>query len=232
MRHPPLRIPSPLSLVLVLVLLLLTHPTPTTAAKNKKQSPTTTTSSTTTPIQLLAPTDAARSSVKVMEEGLRVIEQLKGPIAVVAVVGPYHSGKSFLLNNLVRNLQEYTRTQTQTQTQMEESDAFTPIFEVGRSVDPSTAGIWAHHQRVRLPKKNKKGESGVVLEEEEGEEGEGKGNEVDLLLFDTEGFAVANVTETYDSKIFAVSVCMYVCMFVCVCVCVCVCACVCAYIDT
>lgn len=25
------------------------------------------------------------------------------------------------------------------------------VFEVGRSVDPQTAGVWAFHRRVKLP---------------------------------------------------------------------------------
>jgi len=42
-------------------------------------------------------------------------------IAVVSVVGPYHSGKSFLLNALVGNTQ---------------------VFQIGRKTSPETMGIW------------------------------------------------------------------------------------------
>lgn len=32
----------------------------------------------------------------------------QGPVGVVSIVGPYHSGKSFMLNQLVRSLAPYT----------------------------------------------------------------------------------------------------------------------------
>jgi hypothetical protein len=43
------------------------------------------------------------------------------PISIVAVVGPYHSGKSFLLNSLIGD---------------------TGVFQIGRRTDPETMGIW------------------------------------------------------------------------------------------
>eukprot|EP00624_Nannochloropsis_granulata_P006690 evm.model.NODE_50820_length_14285_cov_58.232552.2 len=146
------------------------------------------------PFQILAPADAGRTSLVVVEEGLRILESLQGPVAVVAVVGPYHTGKSFLLNNLVRSLQARQRPEgdeAAAATVDDESSNFETafgVFEVGQSVDPSTAGIWAYHQLVRLPANNTTGE---------------EGQEINLLLFDTEGFAVANVSETYDAQIFA-----------------------------
>jgi len=151
------------------------------------------------PFPLLAPADASRTSLVVVEEGLRVLESLQGPVAVVAVVGPYHTGKSFLLNNLVRSLEarqvgaEENEAASAVAAIVDDGSSNTTtttfgVFEVGQSVDPSTAGIWAYHQRVQLPANSTTGE---------------EGQEIDLLLFDTEGFAVANVSETYDAQIFA-----------------------------
>lgn len=37
-----------------------------------------------------------------------MIDRTQGPVAVVSIVGPYHSGKSFMLNQLVRALADYT----------------------------------------------------------------------------------------------------------------------------
>jgi len=146
------------------------------------------------PFQILAPADARRTSLVVVEEGLRILESLQGPVAVVAVVGPYHSGKSFLLNNVVRSLQARQHPEGNEPAAAvvdDESSIFKTtvgVFEVGQSVDPSTAGVWAYHQLVRLPANSTTG---------------GEGQEINLLLFDTEGFAVANVSETYDAQIFA-----------------------------
>jgi hypothetical protein len=35
------------------------------------------------------------------EEGLAALSNINGPISIVAVIGPYRSGKSFLLNQLL-----------------------------------------------------------------------------------------------------------------------------------
>jgi hypothetical protein len=43
------------------------------------------------------------------------------PISVISVVGPYHSGKSFLLNSLIGD---------------------TGVFQIGRRTNPETMGIW------------------------------------------------------------------------------------------
>lgn len=153
------------------------------------------------PFQLLAPADASRTSLVIMEEGIQVLESLEGPVAVVAVVGPYHTGKSFLLNNLVRGLKARRASETDTGDKVAESEesCLNPdntttfgVFEVGKSVDPSTAGVWAYHQRVRLPAQEAYPSAAPRKEEE-----------IDLLLLDTEGFAVANVSEAYDAQIFA-----------------------------
>ncbi|CAK0857594.1 unnamed protein product [Prorocentrum cordatum] len=56
-----------------------------------------------------------------MTENLQAIAQHKGSISVVAVVGPYHSGKSFLLNALVEQAK---------------------VFSIGRKTSPETMGIW------------------------------------------------------------------------------------------
>ena len=36
------------------------------------------------------------------EQSLQLIQKLKGPIAVISIAGIYRSGKSFLLNQLLR----------------------------------------------------------------------------------------------------------------------------------
>ncbi len=41
------------------------------------------------------------SHLQLVEEGLEVLRGVAGPIAPVVVIGPYRSGKSFLLNQLL-----------------------------------------------------------------------------------------------------------------------------------
>mmetsp|Transcript_22775 Transcript_22775/g.50340 ORF Transcript_22775/g.50340 Transcript_22775/m.50340 type:complete len:825 (+) Transcript_22775:72-2546(+) len=72
------------------------------------------------PFQVVRPSPNHSSMVPVLDSLAR-LAQHEGRIAVVSVVGPYHSGKSFLLNALLGNTQ---------------------VFPVGRRTTPETMGIW------------------------------------------------------------------------------------------
>ena len=41
------------------------------------------------------------TKLRLERDGLDIIRQLKGPVSPVVVIGPYRSGKSFLLNQLL-----------------------------------------------------------------------------------------------------------------------------------
>ena len=73
-------------------------------------------------MQLLRPSDD-HESLEVTEHLARLFESpvADAKIAVVSVVGPYHSGKSFLLNSLIGR---------------------TDIFSVGPKTAPQTLGVW------------------------------------------------------------------------------------------
>jgi len=73
-----------------------------------------------TPFQVVRPTIDHTSMVPV-GEGLQALAQHDAKIALVAVVGPYHSGKSFLLNALAGK---------------------SNVFAIGRMTSPETMGIW------------------------------------------------------------------------------------------
>ena len=77
--------------------------------------------------------------LKVCEEGIRVISGIQGKLAVVAVAGPYRTGKSFLLNQFIK-----ARDQHQQQ-QMKEG------FQVGGTVNACTKGIWVWGQPIEVP---------------------------------------------------------------------------------
>ncbi|KAL6054572.1 Guanylate-binding protein, N-terminal domain [Balamuthia mandrillaris] len=72
------------------------------------------------PVQLLMP-DKQHKNLVVVEEGLKVLSAIEGDVAVIGVVGPFHSGKSFLMNRLLGR---------------------SKAFRVGPTVDPTTRGLW------------------------------------------------------------------------------------------
>jgi len=72
------------------------------------------------PFQVVRPT-ANHSSMLPVPEGLARLAQHPSSISIVSVVGPFHSGKSFLLNALLGDTQ---------------------VFSVGRKTSPETMGIW------------------------------------------------------------------------------------------
>lgn len=79
------------------------------------------------PFQIVRPT-ANHSSLLPVAEGLAQLRQHDSTISVVSVVGPYHSGKSFLLNALLQN---------------------TKVFSIGRKTDPETMGLWLCRTELR-----------------------------------------------------------------------------------
>lgn len=179
--------------------------------------------------QLLRPTDERnRTSLEVVEETLAFIETLQGPVAVVSIVGPYHTGKSFLLNQVVRSIAIAAGRSVGDDTvvaigdekeklwqdeSLAPSDAGQEVFQVGRNVDPETSGVWIYHKSLLLPPSPILPSSSPpatdgghapqhqCLHEQEQQ----VPRRVDVLFLDTEGFSVSNVTESYDAKVFAAS---------------------------
>ena len=81
------------------------------------------------PVQLLRPDPVDHVNLQVVESGLAYLSRVQGPVAVVAVVGKFHTGKSFLLNQLMGKQQG---------------------FGVGPTVQPETMGVWMWG-KVRQP---------------------------------------------------------------------------------
>ena len=52
------------------------------------------------PVPLVMPS-ADHTKLLLQDEGLQVLNDLEGAVAIVGVIGPYRSGKSFLLNQLL-----------------------------------------------------------------------------------------------------------------------------------
>ncbi|CAE7231674.1 Gbp5 [Symbiodinium sp. CCMP2456] len=72
------------------------------------------------PFQVVRPT-ANHSSMLPVPEGLARLARHPSSISIISVVGPFHSGKSFLLNALLGDTQ---------------------VFSIGRKTSPETMGIW------------------------------------------------------------------------------------------
>jgi len=72
------------------------------------------------PHQIVHP-DGSHTKLVVNEDTIQMFNSIEGNVAVVAVVGPYHSGKSFLLNQLMSK---------------------TKGFKLGPTMLPSTMGLW------------------------------------------------------------------------------------------
>ncbi|CAI5459984.1 unnamed protein product [Closterium sp. Yama58-4] len=111
------------------------------------------------PMQLLRPSPN-HDRLEVVQSTLDVLERIQQPVAFVAVVGPYHGGKSFLLNVLLNS---------------------TRGFPVGTRPDPETLGLWV---RVVPPKRLQARDGAVVvLVDSEGLYGEGASRAYDAKLF-------------------------------------------------
>ncbi|MCJ1422123.1 hypothetical protein MMC29_000002 [Sticta canariensis] len=103
--------------------------------------------------------------LSVAQEGLDVLRRLPAPVVPVFVIGPYRSGKSFLLNQLL-------------------SVHCDVGFGVGHSRSTQTRGIWVWGEPIKVRQ---------------------AGQELSLLLFDTEGFESTGKADAYDDRIFALS---------------------------
>lgn len=73
------------------------------------------------PLQLVQPDPQLHRRLVLVEDNVKHLHYIKGVVAVVVVVGKFHSGKSFLLNQLMRKQKG---------------------FGIGPSVKPQTMGIW------------------------------------------------------------------------------------------
>ncbi|KAJ8650432.1 hypothetical protein MRB53_003455 [Persea americana] len=111
--------------------------------------------------------DSGHTKLRLAREGLEAIERITDPIAAVAVIGPYRSGKSFLLNQLL-------------------SLSCDEGFGVGHMRDTKTKGIWVWGTPLELVIDGVK--TSVLYLDTEGFESIGKSN-----VYDDRIFALATV---------------------------------------
>ena len=104
-----------------------------------------------------------QTKLQVNQEGLELLQGIRGPVVPVVVIGPYRSGKSFTLNQLMRK-------------PCDEG------FGVGHTRLTQTKGIWVWGEPLVL--KNDDGEQvNVVFVDTEGFESTGKSDVYDDRIF-------------------------------------------------
>ncbi|XP_062214327.1 uncharacterized protein LOC133915255 [Phragmites australis] len=111
--------------------------------------------------------DYGHTKLRLSEQGLEAIRRIETPIAIVGVIGPYRSGKSFLLNQLL-------------------SLSCDKGFGVGHMRDTKTKGIWIWGTPVEMEIDGSK--VSVLYLDTEGFESIGKSN-----VYDDRIFALATV---------------------------------------
>ncbi|KAJ8424171.1 hypothetical protein Cgig2_013507 [Carnegiea gigantea] len=111
--------------------------------------------------------DPGHTRLRLSREGLEAIQRINSPIAAVAVIGPYRSGKSFLLNQLL-------------------SLSCNEGFGVGHMRDTKTKGIWVWGTPIEVNVDGIK--TSVLYLDTEGFESIGKSN-----VYDDRIFALATV---------------------------------------
>jgi len=130
-----------------------------------------------TPFQIVKPS-ADHTGIQPVMEGLSRLGEVDAQIAVLSVVGPYHSGKSFLLNALVGNPE---------------------VFSIGKLTSPETMGIWM----CRTEMKAEDG-SEVWLMDSEGFFGPGVESSYDAKIFTIAtllgGHLVYNTVKVIDQQ--------------------------------
>lgn len=109
------------------------------------------------PFPIVEP-DPGHTKLRLSREGLEAIRRITTPIAAVAVIGPYRSGKSFLLNQLL-SLSCYEG------------------FGVGHMRDTKTKGIWVWGTPIEVDINGVK--TSVFYLDTEGFESVGKSNVYD-----------------------------------------------------
>ncbi|KAK3036890.1 hypothetical protein RJ639_031508 [Escallonia herrerae] len=131
--------------------------------------------------------DPGHTKLRLSRAGLEAIERITTPIAAVAVIGPYRSGKSFLLNQLL-------------------SLSCDEGFGVGHMRDTKTKGIWVWGTPLEMDVDGVK--TSVLYLDTEGFESIGKSN-----VYDDRIFALATVLSSVLIYNLPETVCRSACSF-------------------
>eukprot|EP01118_Nematostelium_gracile_P005180 TRINITY_DN1627_c0_g1_i1.p1 TRINITY_DN1627_c0_g1~~TRINITY_DN1627_c0_g1_i1.p1 ORF type:complete len:784 (+),score=206.83 TRINITY_DN1627_c0_g1_i1:20-2371(+) len=108
------------------------------------------------PIQIVKPNED-HLHLLTNYEGLKWLSSINEPISIIGMVGPYHSGKSYLLNAI----------------------SGTSGFQIGPSTRPETMGLWILDTELRSPVDN----SRILLLDSEGFYGSDVAESYDAKIF-------------------------------------------------
>eukprot|EP00300_Choanocystis_sp_HF-7_P006856 c14944_g1_i1.p1 GENE.c14944_g1_i1~~c14944_g1_i1.p1 ORF type:complete len:786 (+),score=213.39 c14944_g1_i1:59-2416(+) len=107
------------------------------------------------PFQIVRP--GPNRELEAVSEGLKLLAEMNEPVTIVGIVGPYRSGKSFLMNTLLGD---------------------TKGFVVGSSVESTTHGLWLRDTGLRA-----KDNSRIVFLDTEGFFDKGANDMYDAKIF-------------------------------------------------
>ncbi|KAE9043751.1 hypothetical protein PR003_g3090 [Phytophthora rubi] len=132
--------------------------------------------------------EGGADGLRVTEDGVRLLESLDEPVAIVCLAGQYRTGKSFFLNQLASHRDDLPWIGHSEKDPIANGNVANDIdgakangFRVGPTTESCTRGIWlwAPQPPVRNP-------AGQLV-----------------LFLDTEGMASTDNDESYDAKIFS-----------------------------
>ncbi|KAG6610729.1 putative guanylate-binding protein [Phytophthora cinnamomi] len=134
--------------------------------------------------------EGGADGLRVTEDGVRLLESLNEPVAVVCLAGQYRTGKSFFLNQLASHRDDLPWIADSVKDPVANGNVASGVdgatskangFRVGPTTESCTRGIWlwAPQPPVRNP-------AGQLV-----------------LFLDTEGMASTDNDESYDAKIFS-----------------------------
>ena len=142
-------------------------------------------------IPFIIPTEDGHFEVN--NEAIQMLMKINHAIAPISVVGKYRTGKSFLLNKLIKGI-SYTDASSSTNS----STANVPGFEVGPTIEACTRGIWLWSEPIT-----------ITLESNDADNQNNQDEQLSVIFMDTEGLGSAgskgSVTEDHDARIFALA---------------------------
>ncbi|CAG9318600.1 unnamed protein product [Blepharisma stoltei] len=108
-----------------------------------------------------------REGFRLTSEGLNFLNSIKTKVSVVAVAGKYRTGKSYMLNKIILDVEG-------------------PGFGVGPTINPCTKGLWIWSEPIPVKAVD--------------------GQDVSLLVIDSEGLGAFDEDANHDTRIFMLSV--------------------------
>ena len=104
--------------------------------------------------------------IEIHQDTLKSLENVSGPVSVIAVVGRFRSGKSYFLNKMAKN---------------------DTLFETSRKTYSCTKGIWVWVTHDRASARN------VILLDTEGLSDPKKNQQIGSKLFSIASFLTSNI---------------------------------------